>query len=150
MATAPGTPTSRSWPALSSAEAASATPTGATIGGFPPVVALAGAVYRYAAMERTTLDWFDLLARALIWAAGVVLVLSLIGAIAIASSNDALPLAEDLQRQGRGIAAVAAFGGGLAAAGVLSGLGAILRLMLIDRIEREERELRAPGDEPVA
>jgi hypothetical protein len=104
-------------------------------------------------MERTTLDWFDLLARALIWAAGVVLVLSLIGAIAIASSNDALPLAEDLQRQGRGIAAVAAFGGGLAAAGVLSGLGAILRLMLIDRIdriERGERELRAPGDEPEA
>lgn len=101
-------------------------------------------------MERTTLEWLDLLAKALIWAAGAVLLLSLIGAIAIASSDDALPVAENVQRQGRGIAAVAAFGGGLAAAGVLSGLGAILRLMVIDRIEREERTRRTAEDEPKA
>ncbi len=101
-------------------------------------------------MERTTLDWFDLLAKALIWAAGVVLLLSLIGAIAIASSDDALPVAENVQRQGRGIAAVAAFGGGLFAAGVLAGFGAILRLMLIDRIEREERKPRTAEHDPKA
>ena len=88
-------------------------------------------------MEQRTLEWFELLARALIWAAGVVLVLSIIGAISIAGSDSSLPFFEDLQRQGRAVGAVGAVGGGVAAAGVLSGLGAILRLMLDDRAERE-------------
>ncbi len=88
-------------------------------------------------MEQRTLEWFELLARALIWAAGVVLVLSIIGAISIAGSDSSLPFFEDLQRQGRAVGAVGAIGGGVAAAGVLSGLGAILRLMLDDRAERE-------------
>lgn len=88
-------------------------------------------------MEQRTLEWFELLARALIWAAGLVLVLSIIGAISIAGSDSSLPFFEDLQRQGRAVGAVGAIGGGVAAAGVLSGLGAILRLMLDDRAERE-------------
>jgi hypothetical protein len=88
-------------------------------------------------VERSTLEWFDLLARALIWAAGAVLLLSIIGAIAIAGSDSSLPFFEDLQRQGRAVGAVGAIGGGVAAAGVLSGLGAILRLMLDERAERE-------------
>ena len=91
-------------------------------------------------MERSTLEWYDLLARTLIWAAAVVLALSVMGAIAIATSDSSLPFAEDLQRQGRGIAAIGALGGGVAAAGVLSGLGAILRLLLIDRLESERSE----------
>ncbi len=88
-------------------------------------------------MEQRTLEWFELLARALIWAAGVVLLLSIIGAISIAGSDSSLPFFEDLQRQGRAVGALGAIGGGVAAAGVLSGLGAILRLMLDDRAERE-------------
>ena len=94
-------------------------------------------------MERSTLEWFDLLARALIWAAGGVLALSIIGAITIAGSDSSLPFFEDLQRQGRAIAAVGAIGGGIAAAGILSGLGAILRLMLTDRLEREGADPRS-------
>ena len=58
-------------------------------------------------------------------------------ALTIAGSDSSLPFFEDLQRQGRAIAAVGAIGGGIAAAGILSGLGAILRLMLTDRLERE-------------
>jgi hypothetical protein len=87
-------------------------------------------------MQRSTLEWFELLSRALVWAAGMVLLLSLLGAIAIATSDNSLPAFEDLQRESRGIAAVGALGGGVAAAGVLSGLGAILRLMIVDRLER--------------
>jgi hypothetical protein len=97
-------------------------------------------------VEQRTLEWFELLARALIWAAGVVLVLSIIGAIAIAGSDSSLPFFEDLQRQGRAVGAVGALGGGVAAAGVLSGLGAILRLMLDDRVERGRSRAPAIGD----
>ena len=84
-------------------------------------------------MERSTLEWFELLARALLWAAGIVLVLSLIGAVAVATSDSSLPFAEDVQRQGRGIFALVSIGGGIAAAGILSGLGAILWMMVADR-----------------
>jgi hypothetical protein len=87
-------------------------------------------------MERSNLDWFELLARALMWAAGAVLVLSIMGAIAVATSDAAIPFAEDIQRQGRGIFAVAAIGGGLTAAGMLAGIGAIVSMMVADRKER--------------
>jgi hypothetical protein len=89
-------------------------------------------------MERSTLDWFELLARALIWAAGAVLVLSIMGAIAVATSDAAIPFAEDVQRQGRGIFAIASIGGGIAAAGVLAGLGAIVSMMVADRKDRPQ------------
>ena len=87
-------------------------------------------------MQRRTLEWLETLAKALFGAAFVVLVLSLMGAAAIAGSDTALPLLEDVQREGRTIAALGALGGGIAAAGVLSGLGAIVALLVADRLER--------------
>lgn len=87
-------------------------------------------------MQRRTLEWLETLAKALYGAALVVLVLSLVGAAGIAGSDSALPLLEDVQREGRTIAALGALGGGIAAAGVLSGLGAILALLVADRLER--------------
>jgi hypothetical protein len=89
------------------------------------------------AVDARTLEWFEILARGLFWAAAAVLALSVIGAITIASSESSLPVIEDLQRQNRGVIAVAALGGGISAAGTLAGLGAILRLLVADRRERE-------------
>ncbi len=66
------------------------------------------------------------------WAAVAVLGLSVIVAVAILTSDNAVFLDEGIQRQGRGILAVGAFGGGLAAAGVLAGLGAIVRLKVAE------------------
>ena len=99
-------------------------------------------------MERRTLEWFDLLGRALLWAAAIVLVLSLIGAVAVATSDSSsIPFAEDVQRQGRGIFAIVSIGGGIAAAGVLSGIGAIVSMMVADRKAALPAEAEPP--EPV-
>jgi hypothetical protein len=87
-------------------------------------------------MNRGTLEWYELLARSLIWAAGIVLLLSVIGAIVAAGSDNAAPLLEDVEKQGRGFAALAALGGGLTAAGLLAGLGAILRVLVTDRLAK--------------
>ena len=88
-------------------------------------------------MDERTLDWLDTLGRALMWAAVAVLGLAVIGAVAIITSDSAVGfLDEDVQRQGRGILAIGAFGGGLAAAGVLAGLGALIRLQVADRREQ--------------
>ncbi len=100
-------------------------------------------------MNRTTLEGYEQLARVLVWAAGVVLVLGIVGAIIIAGSDDALPLFEDVERQGRGVAALASLAWGVAAGGVLAGLGAILRLLVTDRLERlgppeQDRDQPAP------
>lgn len=101
-------------------------------------------------MSRSTLEWYEQLARGLAWAAGVVLVLAVVGAIIIAGSDDALPLFENVERQGRGVAALASLGGGVTAAGLLAGLGAILRLLVSDRLERlgpaPESEQPAPPE----
>ena len=43
---------------------------------------------------------------------------------------------EDLEKQGRGVAALAALGGGLTAAGLLAAVGAILRMLVTERLER--------------
>ena len=85
-------------------------------------------------MDRNTLEWYDLLARGLMWAGGIVLLLSLIGAVVIAGSDNAVGIAPEAEEQGRGFIALASLGGGIAAAGVLAGLGAILRLQLADRL----------------
>jgi hypothetical protein len=101
-------------------------------------------------MQRATLEWYETLGRALIWGAGLVLLLSVIGAIAVVSSESSLPLSEDVQREGRGFAAIAGLGAGFAAAGILSGVGAILRLMVAERLERlpaEEAEAAETDDE---
>lgn len=89
------------------------------------------------AVDERTLEWLDILARGLFWAAGLTLALSVIGTIAIATSQNNLPVIEDIQRQSRGVLAIGALGGGITAAGVLAGLGAIIRLLVAERRERE-------------
>ena len=84
-------------------------------------------------MDERTLEWFDILGRVLMYIAAAVLVLSAIGALTIAGSESNLPLVEDVQRQNRGTIALAALGGGLTSAGVLAGLGAVIRLLVADR-----------------
>jgi hypothetical protein len=87
-------------------------------------------------VDARTLDWLDTLGRGLMWAAVAVLGLSVIGAVAILTTDSVVGLFEDVQRQGRAIVAVGAFGGGLTASGVLAGLGAIIRLKVAERRER--------------
>ena len=87
-------------------------------------------------MNRATLEWYELLARSLTWIAGIVLLLSAVAAIVIAGSENSAPLLEDLEKQGRGVAALWALGGGLTAAGLLAAAGAILRLLVTERLER--------------
>jgi hypothetical protein len=83
-------------------------------------------------VDERTLGMLDTLGRALLWCAVAVLGLAILGAVAIISSNDSLFLDPEIQRQGRVVVAIGAFGGGLAAAGVLAGLGAILRLKVAE------------------
>ena len=90
-------------------------------------------------MDPRTLDWLDTLGRGLMWAAVAVLGLSVIGAVAILTTDSVVGLFEDVQRQGRAILAVGAFGGGLTASGVLAGLGAIIRLKVAERRERASK-----------
>jgi hypothetical protein len=87
-------------------------------------------------MNRATLEWYELLARSLTWIAGIVLLLSAVAAIVIAGSENSAPLLEDLEKQGRGVAALWALGGGLTAAGLLAAAGAILRVLVTERLER--------------
>jgi hypothetical protein len=96
-------------------------------------------------MNRATLEWYELLARSLIWVAGIVLLLSAIGAIVIGSSSTTVPILSDIQQQGQGIAAIVTLGGGLAASGLLAGVAAILRVLVTDRLERLGP---APDEEP--
>lgn len=91
-------------------------------------------------MDPRTLGLIDTLGRALLWAAVAVLGLSVIGALAILTSDNAVFVDETIQRQGRGILAVGAFGGGLAAAGVLAGLGALIRLKVAEHRSRGARK----------
>jgi hypothetical protein len=84
-------------------------------------------------------DWLDTLGRGLMWAAVAVLGLSVIGAVAILTTDSVVGLFENVQRQGRAILAVGAFGGGLSASGVLAGLGAIIRLKVAERRERASK-----------
>lgn len=93
-------------------------------------------------MSRSTLEWYEQMARALVWAGGVVLLLSVVGVVIIAGSEDALPILGDAERQGRGVAALASLGGGLTASGLLAGVGAILRLLVVERLERLGPERR--------
>jgi hypothetical protein len=92
-------------------------------------------------------EWLQLLARALIWAAGLVLLLTVIGAIQIATSESELGIAPEFEEQSRGIVAVGALGAGLTGAGILAGLGAILRVLLAERAEppAERRGPKGPG-----
>jgi hypothetical protein len=85
-------------------------------------------------MNPRALDLMDTLGRALLWAAVAVIGLTVIGAVAIISSDTAVGfLDEDIQRQGRGILAIGAFAGGLTAAGLLAGVGALVRLKVAEQ-----------------
>ena len=88
-------------------------------------------------MNRATLEWYELLGRCLIWVAGIVLLLSAIGAIVIGGSSTTIPiLSRTSSSRVSGIAAIAALGGGLTSAGLLAGVGAILRLLVAERLDK--------------
>jgi hypothetical protein len=89
-------------------------------------------------VDENSLEWIDLLARGLMVVAIVVLVASALGALAIGSSSSDIPIFGDIQQQNRGTLALFAFGFGVTSAGVLSGLGAIIRLLVA--AERRARE----------
>jgi hypothetical protein len=103
-------------------------------------------------VDRTTLEWYEMLARGLIWLAAIVMLLAVVGAVVIAGSDDSLGLlTENVERQGRGVAALASLGGGITAAGVLAGLGAILRLHVSDHMQAlppAVRETPKPAPKP--
>ena len=86
-------------------------------------------------MDERILHWLDTLGIALLWGAVAVLGLALIAAIAIAGSESSIPGFDELQRENRGVLAVAAIGGGLTSAGLLAGLGALVRLRVADHRE---------------
>jgi hypothetical protein len=79
-----------------------------------------------------TLEWLETLATALFWAAATVLGLAVIGALIVATSESTIPGIDVLQRENRGLIAIAALGAGFTAAGVLAALGGILRLLLAE------------------
>jgi hypothetical protein len=76
-----------------------------------------------------------ILARVLFGAAVAVLVLSVVGAIQIGTSESDVVFFGDVQDENRGVMTVGALGAGVFAAGVLAALGAILAVLL----DREER-----------
>jgi len=78
-----------------------------------------------------TLEWFELLSRVLLGAAAIVLVLGVIAASSVGATEE-VPLFEEVQRQGRTIAVFGALAGSVFAAGVLAGLGALLRLKVAE------------------
>jgi hypothetical protein len=94
----------------------------------------------FPSVDENTLEWLDILGRGLMFAAAAVLVLSIIGAIGIGSSSSSLPLIGELQQENRGTIAVGALGAGITAAGLLSGLGAVVRLMVARHRESHQGE----------
>lgn len=84
-------------------------------------------------MDARTLDWLDILGRGLLWGAVAVLGLSVIGVIAILTTDSVVGLFEDVQSRERAILAVGAVAAGLTSSGVLAGLGAIIRLEVAER-----------------
>jgi hypothetical protein len=103
-------------------------------------------------VSRSTLEWYELIARGMTWAAAIVLLLAIVGAVVIAGSDSAVPTFEEAERQGRGFFALVSLGGGIAAAGMLAGLGAILRLLVSERLAKlgpaEERDEADPPPLP--
>ena len=89
-------------------------------------------------MDERALGLLDMLGRALLWGAVAVIGLAVIAAVAIASSENAIPGLDEIQRENRGVVAVVALASGITGAGVLAGLGAIIRLMVANRREATE------------
>jgi hypothetical protein len=80
-----------------------------------------------------TREWLELLARSLFWAAAVVLALSVIAAITVATGDEELFLFERVEEQSRATLAIASIAGGITAAGILAALGGILSVLLAPR-----------------
>ena len=91
-------------------------------------------------MDENTLEWLDILGRGLMFAAAAVLVLGVIGAVAIGSSSSSVELIGQFQQQNRGTIAAATLGIGITSAGVLAGLGAVVRLLVAQRRESHKGE----------
>jgi hypothetical protein len=89
----------------------------------------------FGAMNEGRREQLELLGRALFGAAVVVFVLSIVGAIQVATSESDVLSFEDGQRENSGAIAIAALGSGVFAVGMLPALGAIL-MLLLDRGER--------------
>lgn len=86
-------------------------------------------------MDARLLGLLDTLGRALLWGAVAVIGLAVISAIAIASSDSTIPGLDEVQRENRGIVSVIALASGITGAGLLAGLGAIVRLLVAGRLE---------------
>ena len=82
------------------------------------------------AVSEQRFDQLRLLARVLFAAAAAVLVLSVIGAIEIATTSSSIAGLDETVRQNRGVVALGALGGGVVGAGILAGLAGILTVML--------------------
>jgi hypothetical protein len=93
---------------------------------------------RVAFVDRQTTTLLRALARALFYAAAVVLFMSIIGATQAFTSDAQLVGLPELEQEGRTAAAIFALAGGITAAGILAGLGGIIVVLLSDR-GREDR-----------
>jgi hypothetical protein len=90
------------------------------------------------AVSEQRFEQLRLLARVLFAAAAAVLVLSVIGAIHVATSSSNVLFYSDIQHENRGVLALAALGGGVVGAGILAALAGILSPML-DREQRAKK-----------
>ncbi len=81
----------------------------------------------------------ELLATVLLAAAGAVLALTLAAGLLIAVTEVTIPGLDELQRQGRGPVALLILAAGATGAGVLAGLGGILRLLTVFVREQADR-----------
>ncbi len=90
-------------------------------------------------MDERTLGLLDSLGRALLWGAVAVVGLAVISAIAIAGSQSTIPGLDEIQRENRGVFAVIALGSGITGAGLLAGLGAVVRLLVAGRRDALEQ-----------
>lgn len=99
-------------------------------------------------VPRSALDAYELLSRVLLWAAALVLGLAVVGGVAVAASDSSVPFLQDVERESRGIATLGILASGVAAAGVLSGLGAILHLLVAFRRDAERADAEEVGPAP--
>lgn len=81
-------------------------------------------------MSEREREWMRVLAKGLFVAAVIVLFLSLAAGVSIAGSESSVPGVDEIQRENRGAIAFATIAFGIVSAGVLSGIGGIMRLLL--------------------
>jgi len=91
-------------------------------------------------VDDQTLTRLELLGVVLLVASAAVLVLTVGSALVVASSETELPGVDELQRESRGPLALLLLAGGVTGAGVLAGLGGILRLLVAQARDRDEGE----------